>query len=80
MAGIFPPNPFGLREMLGNLAEWTCSAYEKDYGGGEAACSGRSSEAPQVFRGGSWLDAPALVRSAARDGASGSARFNTVGF
>ena len=80
MAGIFPPNPFGLREMLGNLAEWTCSAYEKDYDGGEATCSGRSGEAPQVFRGGSWLDAPALVRSAARDGAPRSARFNTVGF
>ncbi|WP_089724446.1 SUMF1/EgtB/PvdO family nonheme iron enzyme [Candidatus Thiosymbion oneisti] len=79
-AGAFPPNPFGLREMLGNLAEWTCSAYATGYDGSQATCSGRFGGAPQVLRGGSWLDAPVLARSAARDGAPRSFRFNTVGF
>lgn len=79
-AGTFPPNPFGLREMLGNLAEWTCSEYGIGYGGDEGACSDGSRAAPRVFRGGSWLDAPELVRSAARDGAPASLRLNSVGF
>lgn len=77
--GTFPPNPFGLREILGNLAEWTCSEYDEGYNGGEAACADRRSQTPRVLRGGSWLDTSVLVRSAARDGARQNFRFNTVG-
>jgi formylglycine-generating enzyme required for sulfatase activity len=79
-AGTFPPNPFGLRDMLGNLAEWTCSEYGKGYRGAETECSDETAAGPRVFRGGSWLDAPQLVRSAARDGAPPKLRLNTVGF
>jgi formylglycine-generating enzyme required for sulfatase activity len=80
-AGTFPPNPFGLRGMLGNLAEWSCSEYGRGYEGPEEQCSERSGGGPpRVFRGGSWLDAPELVRSAARDGAPANLRLNTVGF
>lgn len=79
-ARIFPPNPFGLRDMLGNLAEWTCSEYGKGYGGSEGLCSEGSSRSARVFRGGSWLDAPNLVRAAARDGAPPSLGLSTVGF
>lgn len=74
------PNPFGLRDMLGNLAEWTCSGYGKGYSGGESRCSDTGGSSPKVFRGGSWLDAPGLVRSAARDGAPANVGLNTVGF
>ncbi len=79
-AGTFPPNPFGLRDMLGNLAEWTCSEYGKGYSGTEERCSEAPGASPRVFRGGSWLDAPELVRSAARDGAPANLGLNTVGF
>jgi formylglycine-generating enzyme required for sulfatase activity len=80
VAGTFAPNPFGLRDMLGNLAEWTCSEYSKGYGGSEAQCSVGGGTAARVFRGGSWLDAPDLVRAAARDGAPPNLGLNTVGF
>lgn len=79
-AGTFAPNPFGLRDMLGNLAEWTCSAYGKGYSGAESRCSDTAGSSPKVFRGGSWLDAPGLVRSAARDGAPANLGLNSVGF
>lgn len=79
-SGIFPPNPFGLRDVLGNLAEWTCSEYGKGYGGAESRCNEEGGASPRVFRGGSWLDAPELVRSAARDGAPANLGLNTVGF
>jgi formylglycine-generating enzyme required for sulfatase activity/serine/threonine protein kinase len=79
-AGVLPPNLFMLRDMLGNVAEWTCSEYAKDYRGAEAECSQGTAVVPRVFRGGSWLDAPRLVRSAARDGVPATFRLNTVGF
>ncbi|MCG6942500.1 MAG: SUMF1/EgtB/PvdO family nonheme iron enzyme [Thiohalocapsa sp.] len=80
-AGSFPPNPFGLRDMLGNLGEWTCSDYDSGYRGAELRCGARpSSTAPRVFRGGSWLDAPVLVRAAARDAAPGNLGLSNVGF
>ncbi len=79
-AGVYPPNPFGLRDMMGNVAEWTCSDYGKGYGGAETRCSESAARSPRVFRGGSWLDAPGLVRSAARDGAPANLGLSMVGF
>jgi formylglycine-generating enzyme required for sulfatase activity len=80
-AGSFPPNAFGLRDTLGNLSEWTCSDYDSQYRGAERRCGRRpSSTAPRVFRGGSWLDAPALVRAAVRDAAPGNLGLSNVGF
>jgi formylglycine-generating enzyme required for sulfatase activity len=76
----FPPNPFGLRDLLGNLAEWTCSGYGTSYNGDESRCSDTAGSGAKVFRGGSWLDAPGLVRAAARDGAPANLGLNTVGF
>lgn len=73
--GSLRPNPFGLYDMLGNVAEWTedCwrpgrgpdfNAYEgaPDNGSAwiEGPCTGR------VRRGGSWGDPPELLRAAAR--------------
>jgi formylglycine-generating enzyme required for sulfatase activity len=54
----YRPNPWGLFDIHGNVAEWTrttCRPYPYDPGDGrdDAACDGR-----KVVRGGSWRDRP----------------------
>jgi formylglycine-generating enzyme required for sulfatase activity len=68
-AGSFPPNAFGLHDMLGNVWEWTGDCQNKNYEGaprdGGAWTTGDC--AVRVLRGGSWLSDPGFVRSAIRD-------------
>ena len=64
--GRFQANDFRLNDMLGNVWEWTCSAYDKDYSGAEKICTDNSTGGPLVVRGGDWLLQPAWVRSAKR--------------
>jgi formylglycine-generating enzyme required for sulfatase activity len=68
--GRFQTNAFGLYDMLGNVWEWTCSVYDKNYEqkGKEQDCIGEKSDTgPRVLRGGSWYGGPERLRSAARD-------------
>ncbi len=62
----FKPNQFGLHDMHGNVWEWTCSAYDKDYGGDELHCINDQSDRPRVVRGGSWGYNGSYMRSAYR--------------
>jgi formylglycine-generating enzyme required for sulfatase activity len=62
--GSFPPNAFGLFDMLGNVWEWTCSQYEKDYDGSEQKCA--VSADYYSLRGGAWVNDPGSVRAASR--------------
>ncbi len=79
--GSFQPNPFGLYDMLGNVAEWTADCWRSGRGLGTefAADFNAYDGAPdngdawiegpctgRVRRGGSWGDPPELMRSAAR--------------
>jgi formylglycine-generating enzyme required for sulfatase activity len=66
--GQYSANAFGLHDMLGNVAEWTCSEYDSAYAGGETRCAkgGDSSTGRRILRGGSWSDYPGLVRFAYR--------------
>jgi formylglycine-generating enzyme required for sulfatase activity len=67
--GKMAPNWWGLHDMSGNVWEWTCSAYEWKYRGTELRCvSDLNSIGPWVMRGGSWIDEPLRLRSAARSG------------
>ncbi len=67
--GRFQPNAWGLYDMLGNVWEWTGSVYVENYDGSERRLSGKNDVvARRVFRGGSWYNAPAGVRSASRAG------------
>jgi len=79
--GRLEPNAWGLRDMLGNAWEWTCSEWDADYAGGEKVCSGNNrAKGLRVLRGGSWLNGPAWARSADRDGYTpGGGNYN-VGF
>ncbi len=66
--GSFSPNRFGLYDMMGNVREWTCSAYtERGYDGSEISCIDDVTSR-RVYRGGSWASEPAHVRSADRYG------------
>ncbi len=73
-------NGFGLYDLSGNVWEWTCSLYNKDYGGAEQECNYNDTSAPRSLRGGSWDTRPAGVRSAYRDGLAPTYRSNLAGF
>ena len=67
------PNPWGLHDMHGNVAEWCLDGYKedayaifKDMPAGEMRVIQPFDLYPRVVRGGSWYDDPDLLRSAAR--------------
>jgi sulfatase modifying factor 1 len=55
--GTYPPNPFGLHDMAGNVWEWVADWYQADaYAGGDAVNpSGPVAGTLRVLRGGSWV-------------------------
>ncbi len=59
-SGSFAPNPWGLHDMHGNVAEWTLSDYQP------YPDSNIASRVRKVVRGGSWRDLPRSGRSAFR--------------
>jgi formylglycine-generating enzyme required for sulfatase activity len=78
----FKANAFGLLDMLGNVWEWTEDCYSDSYKGaptdGSAWTKGDCGR--RVWRGGSWVDGPAGVRSADRGGDGTGGRGDGVGF
>jgi formylglycine-generating enzyme required for sulfatase activity len=60
--GSFPANPYGLRDMAGNLWEWTATCWADDRAAPPAArdCQRR------VAKGGAWYYIPAQARPASR--------------
>lgn len=63
------PNAWGLYDMLGNVAEWTLDQYNPEYfkvAEEKDPLIKPTKRYPRSVRGGSYLDAPASMRSAAR--------------
>lgn len=74
--GEFDPNPFGLYDMAGNVAEWTSTAFfEAGYNtindiNPELQYNARPDDPPvmkrKVVRGGSWKDLAYFIRTSTR--------------
>lgn len=79
--GLKKPNPFGLHDIHGNVAEWVLDGFSDSFYGDSIQADGAPARNPlhwptelypRVVRGGSWDDDPDALRSAARRGSSKS--------
>ncbi len=65
--GIFPPNAFGLYDMLGNVWEWCADPWHDNYEGapidGSVWAQGGDTSY-RLLRGGSWFNSPSFCRCA----------------
>ena len=81
--GSFAANGFGLYDMVGNVREWTEDCYHETYNGaptdGSAWIDGGNCY-DRVVRGGSFLLAPAFLRSASRYWFASDYRLRYLGF
>jgi formylglycine-generating enzyme required for sulfatase activity len=76
--GQKPANPWGLHDILGNVAEWTMDQYQPDYYKNLAALGDKALDYyvpstkpyPHTARGGSWDDDPEKLRASARRGSN----------
>ena len=78
-------NAFGLQDMLGNVLEWVADCYHDRYAGAPAGPAAWTDGAKcatgrRVIRGGSWLGAPANLRSANRYWFISGDRIDDLGF
>lgn len=81
--GFYPPNAFGLHDMLGNVCEWTEDVWHPDFYGAPADGSPRLQGAKpdsRVIRGGAWDHLPRVLRASWRDWAPESASWDNLGF
>jgi formylglycine-generating enzyme required for sulfatase activity len=81
-AGAFPPNAFGLYDVLGNVWQWVQDCGHPDYAGapvdGSAWMIGDCSQ--HVVRGGAWFQPPDFERSAVRASDRADFRIGDIGF
>jgi formylglycine-generating enzyme required for sulfatase activity/predicted CoA-binding protein len=75
----YPSNPYGLYDMLGNVWEWTCSAYKESYDSSVNQCN-QKANIKYTIRGASWLSGINSARVANREWLYGNERSTDQGF
>ena len=80
--GRYPPNPWGLYDMHGNVDEWVEDCARDNYTSAPTDGSAYEQESCiiRVLRGGSWLSYPRGLRSADRNWSGSGNRGGSVGF
>jgi len=79
----FPANAFGLHDMHGNVWEWCEDVGHDDYlraPNDGSAWTADGDPSSRVLRGGSWRDAPQILRSADRGWKFPDVRYDVSGF
>lgn len=80
--GSFQPNPWGIYDTMGNVAEWTLDDWQPGYTNAPADGSAFTTDqaTDKVYRGGSWEYSQKELQSATRDWLNPKQKNNTVGF
>jgi formylglycine-generating enzyme required for sulfatase activity len=80
--GMKPANPFGLKDMIGNVAEWVEDPYHSNYIGApnDGGIWLETNTKKRVVRGGAFNSKPSECRSADRTWNYKDSRYSNVGF
>jgi Sulfatase-modifying factor enzyme 1/Putative peptidoglycan binding domain len=79
--GTFPPNPYGLYDMEGNVFEWVEDCWNPTHSGARSDASPRGGDcARRVAKGGAWYYEADFARAAARMSFPKGSRLNVIGF
>ncbi|WP_096701305.1 bifunctional serine/threonine-protein kinase/formylglycine-generating enzyme family protein [Magnetospirillum sp. 15-1] len=81
-ADQFRPNQFGLRQMIGNVMQWTQDCYLEDLGKAptDGSAVSASTSCPRVVRGASFANNAPFLRAAVRYMAPPDLRAPDIGF